>query len=225
MVDPMLTSAGIVDLPDGYLQELAAEVRASGGLFLADEVQSGFGRSGPTLWRFAASGVVPDLVTLGKPMGNGYPVAAVITRREIADRFARRQEYFSTFAGSAVSAAAALTVLDILELASIPQQAVQVGNYLRESLHAINSPAIRQVRGAGLLAGIELTGDAEMADRVVERLKIAGVLIGTTGRAGNVLKVRPPLIWTAPNVDFFVNRLRAALAAEASLGTFHNFET
>ncbi len=219
-VDPQFTSEGILDASPEFLHGLVDGVHAAGGLFLADEVQSGFGRSGPALWRFAAAGITPDLVTLGKPMAAGLPVGAVITRREIAD--ALGYEYFSTFAASPVAAAAGLAVLDVLVDRRIPEQAVRVGEYLRAELTGLATefPVIAAVRGYGLIAGVDLRpsphgGGREFTRAVVEGLRERRVLAGSTGPGGDVLKVRPPLAWTQEHVELFVTTLRAVLSALA----------
>jgi 4-aminobutyrate aminotransferase-like enzyme len=219
MVDPQFTSEGILDAPAGFVRGLVDGVHAAGGLFLADEVQSGFGRSGPGLWRFATFGVTPDLVTLGKPMAAGLPVGAVITRREIAE--ALGYEYFSTFAGSPVAGAAGLAVLDVLADRRIPERALRIGERLRERLRelVVAHPVITEVRGYGLIAGIDLRESAAGGGRaftraVVEALKRRRVLAGATGRGGDVLKVRPPLAWQEEHVDRFVNTLGAVLKSD-----------
>jgi 4-aminobutyrate aminotransferase-like enzyme/Ser/Thr protein kinase RdoA (MazF antagonist) len=211
VVDPQFTSEGILDAPAEFMAGLVDGVHAAGGLFLADEVQSGFGRSGPRLWRFATFGITPDLVTLGKPMAAGLPVGAVITRREIAH--ALGYEYFSTFAGSPVAGAAGLAVLDVLADRRIPERAVRVGEHLRDRLRelAADHPVIGEVRGTGLIAGIDLRSSREFTRSVVEGLKGRRVLAGATGRGGHVLKVRPPLAWTEVHADRFVSALREVL--------------
>jgi 4-aminobutyrate aminotransferase-like enzyme/Ser/Thr protein kinase RdoA (MazF antagonist) len=218
MADPQFTSEGILDAPAGFMAGLVDGVHEAGGVFLADEVQSGFGRSGPQWWRFVAHGITPDLVTLGKPMGAGLPVAAVVTRREIADAFARDHEYFSTFAGSPVVCAAASAVLDVLEDRRIPERAVRVGEYLRARLVDLAGrfPVISAVRGYGLIAGVDLrdsdsSGGRAFTTAVVEGLRRRRVLAGITGRRGDVLKVRPPLIWDERHADHFTGALEAVL--------------
>lgn len=215
LADIGFTSEGILDAPPPFLAGLVDGAHQVGALFLADEVQSGFGRSGPQLWRFAAAGIAPDFVTLGKPMGAGYPIGAVITRREIADSLARDHEYFSTFAATPVAAAAATAVLDVLESNRVPESAMRVGEHLRARLRTV--PGVGEVRGVGLLAGIDLltpTGrqDRELAKAVLAGLVDRGVLAGLTGPSGAVLKVRPPLIWREEHADRFVDALAATLA-------------
>jgi 4-aminobutyrate aminotransferase-like enzyme/Ser/Thr protein kinase RdoA (MazF antagonist) len=220
LADVGFTSEGILDAPPSFLAGLVEGAHGAGALFLADEVQSGFGRSGPQLWRFANAGITPDFVTLGKPMGAGYPIGAVITRREIADSLARDYEYFSTFAATPVAAAAASAVLDVLETSRLPESAMRVGEHLRGRLRALadDTAHLGAVRGVGLLSGIDLIGPSGQPDRafatsVLDRLVAHGVLAGLTGPTGTVLKVRPPLIWREDHADRFVDTLAAALAA------------
>jgi 4-aminobutyrate aminotransferase-like enzyme len=202
-VDTVFSSAGILTPTDSFMRGLQDEARSVGGLFLADEVQAGFGRGGRNLWRFLDFGLTPDFVTLGKPMGNGHPVAALITRREIAEAFIEVDEYFSTFGGNPVSCAAALTVLDVIEQTGLVHRSGQVGAQLRAGLEAL----VPTVRGQGLMVGVELHGAPDFA----ERLREYGVLVGTTGPGGGVLKVRPPLIWESSEVDRFLMAFQQAL--------------
>ncbi len=208
MADTMFTSEGVRTVPTEYLAALVDGAHAAGALYVADEVQIGFGRTGPRLWWFAQQGITPDVVTLGKPMGAGYPIAAALTRREIADVLASRYEFFSTFAGNPVAAAASLAVLDLLEDGAIPAHAVALGEELRARVAGLrpNHPMIGEIRGAGLIAGIDL-GSRPVAIQVKEGLKERGVLVGTTGRRGEVLKVRPPLVWEREHVDLFITAL------------------
>jgi 4-aminobutyrate aminotransferase-like enzyme/Ser/Thr protein kinase RdoA (MazF antagonist) len=190
-------------------EEVAAtvdETHAAGGLFVADEVQAGHGRTGDHLWSFERYGVTPDLVTLGKPMGNGYPVAAVITRREIADSLAATTHVFSTFGGNPVAAQAALAVLDVIDDERLVEHAARVGSRLIGSLEQLGA----EIRGRGLLVGVELAS-AEQADRVVNQLRERGILIGRTGRDENVLKIRPPLVFADKHADQLVAALRELL--------------
>ncbi|WP_193609422.1 aminotransferase class III-fold pyridoxal phosphate-dependent enzyme [Nocardioides lijunqiniae] len=209
LADSGFTSEGVRDAPASYLQGLVDGAHEAGALYLADEVQVGYGRTGPLLWRFALAGVTPDIVTLGKPMGAGYPVGAVITRREIADVLARRYEYFSTFAATPVAAAAGNAVLDVLEDERLPERAVAVGEHLRAGLRGLSArhDAVGEVRGTGLLAGVDLLAGRDHARDVLAGLVEHGVLAGLTGPGGVVLKVRPPLVWEAEHADLFVAAL------------------
>lgn len=199
-VDTVFSSGGILEPGTDYLPALVAETWAAGGLFLADEVQAGFGRAGSHLWRFQDYGLAPDIVTLGKPMGNGHPVAALITRREIADRFAAEDEYFSTYGGNPVSCAAALAVLDVIEDARLVQRSGRIGEALRAGLRDL-VPASVPVRGPGLMIGVQV--GPGIAGDLAEALRDAGVLVGTTGYGADTLKIRPPLIWGDDDVDEF----------------------
>src|SRR5262249_5818964 len=190
-VDSGFTSDGIRTPAPEEMHAIAEATRAAGGLLVADEVQAGHGRLGEHLWAFMSYGVTPDVVTLGKPMGNGYPVAAVVTRRELMARVAEGTRLFSTFGGNPVAARAALAVLDVIEDERLVERAARVGGVLRRSLEALRCG---EVRGRGLLIGVELDS-AEVAEAVVDATRERGVLIGRTGRTGNVLKIRPPLVF------------------------------
>ena len=205
-LDSAFTSDGIQTPPADELAAAVAQTRAAGGIFVADEVQAGHGRSGEHLWMFATYGIEPDLVTLGKPMGNGYPVAAVIARHEIVETLARQTRVFSTFGGNPVAAAAALAVLDVIDDERLVENAALVGARLRAGVQALGL----DVRGRGLLVGVELP-DAAAAERVVNRLRDDGILIGRTGREGNVLKIRPPLVFRDEHAEMLVDALRHAL--------------
>lgn len=212
LADPLFTSSGILDAQPGFTAGLADAAHDAGALVLADEVQSGFGRTGPQLWAFALGGLVPDIVTLGKPMGNGHPVAAVVTRREVAASLGERQEFFSTFAGSPVSAIAALTTLDVIEDRRLPAKAVANGERLRAAARTLAAETgwLGEVRGTGLLAGIDVrtpAGSGWDAHRLAEELRRQGVLVGVTGPGRDVLKVRPPLAWESEHVEVFAHRL------------------
>jgi 4-aminobutyrate aminotransferase-like enzyme/Ser/Thr protein kinase RdoA (MazF antagonist) len=219
-VDPGFTSDGVFVPSPAYLLEAVRRWRDAGGLFVADEVQTGFGRSGSSLWGFQTQGVVPDIVTLGKPMGNGYPVAAVVTRADIVDRFARSTEWFSTFGGNPVACEAALAVLDVLEDERLLPHAADVGLELHDRLVSLmqRHDRIGDVRSLGLLTGVELVRDrstrdpaAAEAETVLNGMRDRGVLIGSTGRSGNVLKIRPPLVITGREAALLVERLDLAL--------------
>jgi 4-aminobutyrate aminotransferase-like enzyme len=166
-------------------------------------VQAGHGRSGEHLWSFAQYGIAPDVVTLGKPMGNSYPVAALVTRQELFDRLKPSMEVFSTFGGNPVAARAALAVLDVIEDERLVENAKRVGEELMGALRGVN---VGEVRGRGLLVGVELES-AEVAEDVVNRMRDAGVLINRTGRDGNVPTIRPPLVFRGEHVDILVTTL------------------
>ncbi len=216
MIDAGFISDGVFNPPPGYLQELVSHFRDAGGLYVADEVQVGYGRSGTHLWGFQASDVTPDFVTLGKPMGNGHPVAAVITRAEIAERFAEQTEFFSTFGGNPVACEAGLAVLDVIEREGLIANADAMGARLVEGVRGLaeRHPLIGDVRSFGLLLGVELVLDrstrepaAEAANAVVNGMRERGVLIGTTGPDSNVLKLRPPLVLASQEADLLVETL------------------
>lgn len=198
-VDPTYTSDGILVPGRKYHEAVATAVHRSGALLVADEVQAGFGRSGDHLWSFVGAGLQPDLVTLGKPMGNGYPVAAVIARRADADRLAVDTEFFSTYAGGPVAAAAASAVLDVIADEHLVEHAAAMGQLLRDRLSRGGHPAIRDVRGRGLLTGVQLDGID--ASAVLDEARRAGVLIGATGPDADVLKIRPPLVISPDQVE------------------------
>jgi 4-aminobutyrate aminotransferase-like enzyme/Ser/Thr protein kinase RdoA (MazF antagonist) len=210
-LDCGFTSDGIHMPSPESLAAVVEGTHAAGGLFVADEVQAGHGRSGEHLWTFASYGISPDLVTLGKPMGNGYPVAAVVARSEIVDRFATQRRVFSTFGGNPVAARAALAVLDVIEDERLVENAGRVGARLRIALEELRGhSSITAVRGRGLLIGVELP-NAASAERVVNALRDDGILIGRTGRDGNVLKIRPPLVFRDDHGDLLVEALGRAL--------------
>jgi 4-aminobutyrate aminotransferase-like enzyme/Ser/Thr protein kinase RdoA (MazF antagonist) len=203
-LDSTFTADGIFVPEPPVVAAIVGAAREAGALVVADEVQSGHGRTGE-LWGFSRWGVTPDIVTLGKPMGNGHPVAAVITRAEIVDRFGSHTTFFSTFGGNPVACAAALAVLDVLEDEGLVAHAAAVGDWLRAELAALAAQhaAIGDIRGRGLMTGVELVTDrasrepdGALAGRVKDEMAEHGVLIGTTGRLGNVLKIRPPLCIT-----------------------------
>jgi 4-aminobutyrate aminotransferase-like enzyme/Ser/Thr protein kinase RdoA (MazF antagonist) len=220
LADLGFTSEGILDAPADFVAGLVEGAHRVGALFLADEVQIGYGRIGPAFWRFALAGITPDIVTLGKPMGAGYPVGAVITRREISDCLARDYEYFSTFAATPGAAAAGLAVLDILQQQALPEQAVRVGEYLRQRLRQLAGRDTRlgEVRGSGQMTGIDLLGRPDTDDRrifarsLLDAIRDQQVLAGLTGPGGTVLKVRPPLIWREEHAAQCVDAIEAALA-------------
>jgi 4-aminobutyrate aminotransferase-like enzyme len=178
---------------------------------VADEVQVGFGRIGEHFWGFELDGVVPDIVTLGKPIGNGHPLGAVVTTPEVAASFATGMEYFNTFGGNPVSAEIGLAVLDVIEDERLQAHALARGAQLFEGLRALRHEAIRDVRGRGLFIGVELAS-RELARAVKEGLKARGVLISTDGPNDDVLKIKPPLVISAGDCDLFLNAMQEVLA-------------
>ena len=216
-----LGCGGQIILPSGYLREAYAAVRAAGGVCVADEVQTGFGRAGTHFWMFESQGVVPDIVTLGKPIGNGHPLAAVITTPEISASFANGMEYFNTFGGNPVSCAAGLAVLDVIRDEELQQNALEVGEYLKQGLRELQSrhSLIGDVRGLGLFIGVELVSrrdtlepaDSEAA-QVVERMKARGVLLSTDGPFHNVIKIKPPLVFSLADADCLLSGLNSVLS-------------
>ncbi|MBT8097202.1 MAG: aminotransferase class III-fold pyridoxal phosphate-dependent enzyme [Woeseia sp.] len=220
VVDTISSSSGVVEPPAGYLQFAAARARAAGALLIADEVQPGFGRTGRHFWGFEADKVVPDITTMGKPMGNGHPLAATVVRRELLDAFAKRTGYFNTFGGNPVSAAAGLAVLDVIESDGLQKNALQVGSYLRAKIESLSErfAAIGDVRGHGLFLAIDLVRDRQsrepataLARTLVNGLKERGVLTNTIGPHANVLKLRPPMVFSADNADTFLQAFAEAL--------------
>jgi 4-aminobutyrate aminotransferase-like enzyme len=219
-LDLILASSGILVPPPGYLSAAFAKVRAAGGLCVADEVQSGFGRMGSHFWGFEGHGVIPDIVTLGKPIGNGYSMAAVVTTPEIVRSLVGQSGFFSTTGGNPVACAVGLAVLDVLESEKLQQNADTVGTYLRSSLQSLaeRRPLIGDVRGSGLFVGVELVRDreslepaSEETDAIVNAMREDGVLVGIEGEHGNILKIRPPLAFSQANADQLVAALDRAL--------------
>ncbi|MEK6410780.1 MAG: aminotransferase class III-fold pyridoxal phosphate-dependent enzyme [Acidobacteriota bacterium] len=215
-----LGCGGQIILPDGYLREAYHHVREAGGVCIADEVQTGLGRVGSHFWAFEIQGVVPDIVTIGKPLGNGHPLAAVVTTPEIAASFDNGMEYFNTFGGNPVSCAVGLAVLDVIEEESLQENALKVGAHLKAGLEALKCkhPLIGDVRGSGLFIGVELVLDREtrapatrQAAYVVERMKECGVLISTDGPLHNVLKIKPPMVLSTRNADELLVKLDEVL--------------
>jgi 4-aminobutyrate aminotransferase-like enzyme/Ser/Thr protein kinase RdoA (MazF antagonist) len=217
--------AGQVVFPPNYLAEVYRHVRSAGAVCIADEVQVGFGRLGTHFWGFQTQGVIPDIVVLGKPIGNGFPLAAVITTPKIAASFANGMEFFSTFGGNPVACAAGLAVLDVLEKQRLQERALRVGNYWIAKLRALEErhPLIGDVRGSGLFLGIDLVRDRttrdpapDQADYVVNRLRECGILAGTDGPHHNVIKLRPPLIFSESDADLFTTTFDSILQEDAA---------
>jgi 4-aminobutyrate aminotransferase-like enzyme len=229
LVDSIFSSDGVFADPPGFMRAAVDAVHRAGGMFIADEVQCGFARTGASMWGFERHGVVPDVVTMGKPMGNGYPVGAVVTRPEILDAFCAKFGYFNTFAGSPVAAAVGQAVLDVLQREGLMENALRVGERLKRGFNELMSrhATIADVRGAGLYMGIELVEEGAagrsgapapatalataLAKAVINGLRERRVLVGAAGRYGNVLKIRPPLCFSAANADQLVAALDETL--------------
>lgn len=219
--EPFYGNAGGMALPDGYLQAVYAAVRAAGGLAIADEVQVGYGRTGRWFWSFQQQEVVPDIVTVAKAMGNGQPLGAVITTREIAERYRTQGYFFSSAGGSPVSSVVGLTVLDLLEKEGLQHNALTVGDHLRARIEelATRHELIGTVHGSGLYMGVELVRDRMTLEPAVsetaaicERLLGLGVIVQPTGDRQNVLKVKPPMCITRESADYFVDMLERVLS-------------
>ncbi len=215
---------GQIVLPPGYLAAVYEHVRAAGGLCIADEVQVGFGRLGTHFWGFDTQGVVPDIVVLGKPIGNSHPLAAVVTTAQVADSFDNGMEFFSTFGGNPVACAAGLAVLDVVRDERLQEHALRVGGQLLAGLRSLidRHAIVGDVRGAGLFLGVELVRDRASLEPapdettyVVNRLRECGVLAGTDGPFHNVIKIRPPLIFSERDADWFVATLDRILGEDA----------
>jgi 4-aminobutyrate aminotransferase-like enzyme/Ser/Thr protein kinase RdoA (MazF antagonist) len=217
--------AGQIVFPLGYLSEVYKHVRAAGAVCIADEVQVGFGRLGTHFWGFETQDVLPDIVVLGKPIGNAFPLAAVVTTKEIAASFANGMEFFSTFGGNPVACTAGLAVLEVLEEEKLQENALRVGTHLKNRLQDLQQrhELIGDVRGSGLFLGVDLVLDRNtreaaplQASYVVNRLRERGILTGTDGPHHNVIKLRPPLVFTEKDADLFVNTLDAILQEDAA---------
>lgn len=218
MLCPFFANEGFPTLERGFLDPTVAVIRRAGGLILADEVQPGFGRLGDAFWGHDRLGFAPDIVTLGKPMANGHPVGAVVSRPEIMAEFRNAFGYFNTFGGNPVSAAAALATLDVLEEERLVENARDVGTHALARLRALRHPMLAEARGAGLFLGAEFahadgTPATGLAERLVEGLKARGILTGRIGRAMNTLKIRPPMPFSRENADFLVDTLDEVLAS------------
>jgi 4-aminobutyrate aminotransferase-like enzyme/Ser/Thr protein kinase RdoA (MazF antagonist) len=216
IVESALGCGGQIILPDGYLQRAFEFVRAAGGVCIVDEVQVGFGRVGSHFWCFETQNVVPDIVTMGKPIGNGHPMAAVVTTPKIAAAFENGMEYFNTFGGNPVSCAIGMAVLDVIRDEDLQQNALEVGEYLKSGLLDLmnDHPLVGDVRGLGLFIGIELVSDRNTltpatrhASYIVGRMKQRGILLSTDGPYHNVLKIKPPMVFTKSDADFLIDNL------------------
>lgn len=220
LVDTIFSSDGICTDPLGLLTPSVAAVKAAGGLFIADEVQPGFGRTGDAFWGFQRQGLRPDIVTMGKPMGNGYPVAAVVASEDLFNAMTSQFGYFNTFGGSSAAIAAAQAVLNTLRREGLQEQAKCNGTLLKHGLTELSGeyPCIGPLRGAGLYFGVDIVtpdanhaADPESATYLVNALKNEGVLIGAAGTHGNTLKIRPPLCFSPSHVERLIETLGRVL--------------
>ena len=224
LIDTSWDSNGVLIAPGDYVERVAASVRDAGGLVVADEVQAGYCRLGRNFWGHANYGLVPDIVTIGKPMGAGHPVAAVVTTPDIAARFAERRNYFNTFGGNPVSAAVALTVLDVIADENLLANSGSTGGLVDAGLADLASrhDVIGHIQGSGLFWGLDLVVDRTTrepvayadATRLASELRLRGILAGVTGRYTNVLKLRPPLVFQPEHVELLLSTL------DDALGTF-----
>ena len=219
IVDTIFSSDGVFEGPKGFLKPAVDAIRAAGGLFIADEVQPGFGRCGDTMWGFQRHGIIPDMVSLGKPMGNGYPVAGLVMQPRVIAAFGAKARYFNTFGGNAVAAAAAMAVLDVIRDEGLQENARVVGGYFADGLRdlATRHACLGPLRAAGLFLGQDiidgdpLCADAARTARLVNGLRAERVLISATGPRSNVLKIRPPLVFSKANVDHFLTAFEKVL--------------
>jgi alanine-glyoxylate transaminase/(R)-3-amino-2-methylpropionate-pyruvate transaminase len=219
IAEPILGNGGVIDPEPEYLPEAYRIVKKYGGLYITDEVQTGVGRTGNKFLGIEHWGVKPDMVTMAKGLGNGYPIGAVITTREIAESM-RGKVHFNTFGGGPVAMAAVSTVLDVLEAEKLPANAQEVGTYLKGKFQKLAQkyPAVGDVRGKGLMLGVELVKNPktkepapEIASKIMETAREQGVLIGKGGMAGNVLRVKPPLRITKKDADAIADSIEAGL--------------
>jgi 4-aminobutyrate aminotransferase-like enzyme len=220
IVDTIFSSDGVVGGPKGFLKPAVDAIHAAGGLFIADEVQPGFGRTGDAMLGFMRHGVEPDMVTVGKPMGNGYPMAGVIMRPQVVAEFGEKARYFNTFGGNPVAAAAGMAVLDVIKADNLQNNARDVGAFMQDEFRqlAAEFAVIGDVRGAGLFIGVEIvsdakskTPDAATTSRLVNGLRERRILISASGPAANVLKIRPPLVFSRENAGMLVAGMREVL--------------
>ncbi|HUR21369.1 MAG TPA: aminotransferase class III-fold pyridoxal phosphate-dependent enzyme [Vicinamibacterales bacterium] len=223
IAESLMGSCGQIVLPPGFLDEAFRQTRAAGGVCIADEVQVGFGRVGTHFWGFETQDVVPDIVVMGKPMGNGHPIGAVVTTAEIAASFNNGMEYFSTFGGNPVSCAIGLAVLDVIHDEGLQEKALHVGEHLRQGFRELAShyAIIGDVRGLGLFIGVEFVCDRatlapapEATTYVCNRLMEQGILVSVDGPRRNVLKIKPPLVFSDANVARFVETLDRILSED-----------
>ena len=221
IIESIISCGGQIELPEGFLADAYQRIRKAGGVCISDEVQVGCGRSGKYFWGFQLYDVVPDIVTMGKPLGNGHPLAAVACTQEVADQFANGMEYFNTFGGNPVSCAIGTEVLKTVKREGLQQHALKVGEFLKSELWALSEqfPIIGDVRGQGLFLGIELVDQDKRplgahADYLANRMKDHRILMSTDGPDHNVLKIKPPMVFSQANAERLIQYLRRILAED-----------
>lgn len=221
ILEPIISCGGQVELPKGFLAQAYQLIRNAGGICISDEVQVGCGRLGKTFWGFQLHNVTPDIVTIGKPLGNGHPIAAVACTQKVADAFANGMEYFNTFGGNPVSCAIATEVLRTVKREKLQENALEVGEYLKSELTVLSKefPIIGDVRGQGLFLGIELVDTelnplANQTDYLANRMKDHGILMSTDGPDHNVLKIKPPIVFTKENAEELIFYLKKVFAED-----------
>jgi 4-aminobutyrate aminotransferase-like enzyme len=216
IADSIFSSDGVFAGPAGFLQPIVEEIHAAGGLYIADEVQPGFARTGEEWWGFQRHGIVPDIVTMGKPMGNGIPISAAVFKPELLVEFGKNIRYFNTFGGNTVAIAAAQAVLDVIREESLMENSLKVGEKIQTELRRITEglDQVAEVRGSGLFIGVDLvtdrdslTPDGKLASGIVNRLREERVLISACGAQGNVLKIRPPLPFSMTDADRLIEAM------------------
>ncbi len=218
IIEPIISCGGQIELPEGFLAKVFDEVRGSGGLCVVDEVQTGCGRVGSNFWGFQLHDVIPDIITIGKPLGNGHPVAAVVCTKKVADSFNNGMEFFNTFGGNPVSCCIADKVLEIVSDENLQENALITGNYIKNKIQILakKNSFLGPVRGQGLFLGIELVDKnleplPAKADYLINRLRCFGILLSTDGPHKNVIKIKPPLIFSIDNADFFLKYFERVL--------------
>ncbi len=221
IVDPIFSTEGLLNIPRGFYDAAVARVRAAGGVYIADEVQPGFGRMGDKMWGHQHYKTVPDIVTMGKPMGNGHPIGGLVTRPELLERFGQNSLYFNTFGGNPVSSAVGLAVLDVIRDEHLVERARRIGDYVRQALFGLRDhhDIIGDVRGRGLFFGLELVEDRISKRPAITKTKTLinlmvekGVLISKIGPRENVLKMRPPLVFQEADADILIHALDQTLS-------------
>ncbi len=222
ILESIISCGGQIELPDGFLAGCYDLIRDAGGLCIADEVQTGCGRVGKTYWAFQLHGVVPDIITIGKPIGNGHPLAAVVCTKAVAQAFSNGMEYFNTFGGNPVSCAIGSAVLNTIDRGNLQENAKLTGDYLKSRLKelATEFPILADVRGQGLFLGFELTDKdlnplPEQARYLINRMRTLGILTSTDGKDNNVIKIKPPLTFRKEHADHFLEALQKVLNEDA----------